>query len=320
MYPTSSTAQANAPLVSIVMPAYNHGRYIGDAIASVRAQTLRDWELIVVDNHSLDDTSEVVRSFEDPRIVYLRFNNRGIIAAGRNVGLQAARGRYIAFLDSDDLWLPEKLAIQVAALRRALDVLLVSTNGYYYPSPEGLFIKRERILLRWRDSRFGVEQLLRRSPIINSSVLVRRSATDKVGLQDENPALRTAEDYDYWLRIVALAPQAGLSLCRPLVLYRVHGEGMQGGSLTRNDPDKAFHELARQRIAWEKHTATWSRKIGRFDRERSAYARRYRHQVLMSTRAETTTAMLRSDQLTARDKMSLLAKRSAARVLQLFLR
>ena len=110
-------------LVSIIMPTYNCGRFIAESINSVLAQTYTNWELLIVDDCSADNTAEVVASFKDPRIHYQR-NERNSGAAGtRNTAIKLAKGRYIAFLDSDDLWLPEKLERQIAFMEK---------NGYAF--------------------------------------------------------------------------------------------------------------------------------------------------------------------------------------------
>lgn len=107
-------------LVSIVMAAYNSERYVADAIASVVAQTFQDWELLVVDDGSTDRTLAIASDFakDEPRIRVIHLDNNRGVANARNVGIAAARGRYLAFLDSDDLWLPPKLEIQIEFMKR----------------------------------------------------------------------------------------------------------------------------------------------------------------------------------------------------------
>ncbi|MBL0209044.1 MAG: glycosyltransferase family 2 protein [Propionivibrio sp.] len=97
------------PLVSVVVPTYNHAQFIGHALASVCAQTFTNWEAIVVNNFSTDDTESIVASMVDPRISLVSFANNGVIAASRNHGVGLARGEFVAFLDSDDCWYPHKL-------------------------------------------------------------------------------------------------------------------------------------------------------------------------------------------------------------------
>ena len=110
-------------LVSIIMPAYNCGRFIRESIGSVLAQTYTNWELLIVDDCSTDDTETIVRAFKDPRMHYMRNEQNMGAALTRNRALREAKGRYIAFLDADDLWLPEKLEKQTA---------FMETNGYAF--------------------------------------------------------------------------------------------------------------------------------------------------------------------------------------------
>jgi glycosyltransferase involved in cell wall biosynthesis len=110
--------------VSVIIPAYNHGRFLAEAAASVLAQTYGDLEVVVVDDGSTDDTPQVLAAFQDPRLHVIRTRNHGKSAA-RNRGLDEARGRYIAFLDADDRWRPRKLERQLAVLEQEPDVGLV---------------------------------------------------------------------------------------------------------------------------------------------------------------------------------------------------
>ena len=105
-------------LVSVIMPSYNTGDYIADSIRSVLAQTYTDWELIIVDDCSADHTVEVIGSFDDPRIILLQNEQNSGAAVSRNRALRAAKGRWIAFLDSDDIWEPEKLAKQLSFMKQ----------------------------------------------------------------------------------------------------------------------------------------------------------------------------------------------------------
>ena len=110
-------------LISIIMPAYNSGKYISDSIKSVIAQTYSDWELIITDDCSTDNTVKIIKSFSDSRIKLLKNKRNSGAAESRNYALRKARGRWIAFLDSDDVWLPEKLEKQLAFMKN---------NGYAF--------------------------------------------------------------------------------------------------------------------------------------------------------------------------------------------
>lgn len=110
-------------LVSVIMPSWNCGQFIADSISSVQAQTYPNWELIIVDDCSTDNTETVVKSFNDPRIRYYKNNINSGAAVSRNLALREAKGRWIAFLDSDDLWKPEKLERQI---------IFMEENGYKF--------------------------------------------------------------------------------------------------------------------------------------------------------------------------------------------
>ena len=112
------------PLVSVIMPTYNQEEYISDSVDSVLGQTYHHYELIIINNHSEDGTEEIVRSYSDPRIQYYKFNNHGIIAASRNYGIRLSKGKYIAFLDSDDIWLPKKLEKQAQMMEENPEIAL----------------------------------------------------------------------------------------------------------------------------------------------------------------------------------------------------
>ena len=103
------------PLVSVVIPSFNHAGFIARAMQSVVEQTYPNWEMVVVDNHSQDDTDRVVGGFDDIRIRLFKIHNQGVIAASRNLGIREARGEWIAFLDADDCWYPRKLETLLAA-------------------------------------------------------------------------------------------------------------------------------------------------------------------------------------------------------------
>ena len=135
----STVQQAAAPLVSVVMATYNRERYVGMAVRSVIAQTFGNWELIVVDDGSKDDTVAVLQPLlADPRIRYFHQENKGQ-ATARNRGLQAAHGELVCFMDSDNLWLPQKLQRQLELLRDDVDVLygeddIIDEEGRVQPS------------------------------------------------------------------------------------------------------------------------------------------------------------------------------------------
>ena len=188
--------------VSVIIPTYNRVPYLGDAIRSVLAQGMDDVEIIVVDDGSTDDTEELVRGF-GAGVIYLPVAHRGQPAATRNRGLQAARGDFIALLDSDDLLLPGKLAVQCPALAAHPDAAFVYSNGYFFTDDPAAPTGRVLDGLP-TPSGDGFADLLRGNFLFPAVTLIRRSCLDAVGGFDE--ALPLVEDYDLWLRLAARFP------------------------------------------------------------------------------------------------------------------
>ena len=119
----TSVMTGKLPLVSIVIPTYNHAEFLKEALDSVCAQSVGDWEAIVVNNFSTDDTEQVVSGFADDRIRLVNFANHGVIAASRNQGIALAAGEFVAFLDSDDIWQPQKLERCLIRLAEGCDLV-----------------------------------------------------------------------------------------------------------------------------------------------------------------------------------------------------
>lgn len=197
------------PTVTVVVPAYNPGPYLREALDSVIAQTFTDWECVVVDDGSSEDLSWVKDL--DARIRLVRQPNRGLPAA-RNAGAAAGASRLIAFLDADDLWLPDKLARQVASM---VDGAVLSATAFYRFDSEGH-------IPGWAPTADGLDSLLRGNSICASSAMVDRRAFERVGRFDER--LGSAEDWDLWLRLAREGRLVGVP--DELVAYRVHGGQM----------------------------------------------------------------------------------------------
>jgi glycosyltransferase involved in cell wall biosynthesis len=199
------------PLVSVVVTAYNHGRYIQETLRSVFAQTYSNFEVIVVDDGSTDDTSTKILAFND-RILYVHQENQGV-AASRNTGVQKAKGEFIALLDGDDLWEPGKLAIQMEALERSPRAGFVAVNGQEFDQQGATGTQLvDRELLEWLASSKCESQgkylsgLCYRLFLVGnriatvSQVMFPRSVLESVGPSDNS--FRTSSDYDLYLRIL----------------------------------------------------------------------------------------------------------------------
>lgn len=175
-----------SPKVSVIIPTYNRSHVLGRAVRSVLNQTYQDFELIVVDDGSSDATVEVVSGFADPRIRYLRHEENRGAAAARNSGIKAARGEYIAFLDSDDEWFPEKLQKQVEAFAKLPPRVGMVYTDLWKIGDDGVrrYWRASRIL---PDDGLVYDHLLadRLTGISLPSVVVRKECFTKVGMFDE---------------------------------------------------------------------------------------------------------------------------------------
>lgn len=208
------------PRVSVIIPTWNRAAYIGAAIESVRAQTFADWELIVVDDGSTDETAEILGALSDPRIRVLRIAHSGTTSIGRNAGIRVAKGEWVAFLDSDDLWLPEKLERQLA-LMAAQPACDWSYTGLAYIEATGAASPRPPALGKAVPMERRLEALLRfevTAPI--QTMLVRRALLESVGGLDETLPIIT--DFDLVLRLAGRADATMLP--DALTLLRRHPE------------------------------------------------------------------------------------------------
>lgn len=192
--------------VSVIIPCYNQAHFLRESIESLQKQTLSEWECIVVDDGSKDQTAEVVRmaADSDPRIKYCYQTNKGLSAA-RNRGLRIARGDYLLFLDADDLIEHEKLRISVEILQinQGIDALASAFRYFRNGDQNTLFCNKNGNLSPWAeqvwaDPRPFLEKLLVFNFMSVNSVVIRASAAQKIGAFNE--ALKALEDWEYWLR------------------------------------------------------------------------------------------------------------------------
>jgi glycosyltransferase involved in cell wall biosynthesis len=189
------------PLVSVVIPSYNHSKFIGRAIKSVLTQTYENFEIIIIDNHSEDDTDKILKKIHDHRIRVIKIYNKGIIAASRNKGIKEAKGEWVAFLDSDDIWYPRKLEVLIDFAKKnpnydlmCSDELRVDRvsqqNKLQVYGPVKRNIYRELVF-------FG-NFISTSSVIIKKNFLVRSNL-----LFREKKDFITSEDYDFWILLAA---------------------------------------------------------------------------------------------------------------------
>jgi teichuronic acid biosynthesis glycosyltransferase TuaG len=221
------------PDISIVMPAYNAGKYIEESILSVLKQTHQNWELLVVNDGSTDDTQAIAESYaaKDPRVkVINQVNSR--LGAARNAAIAKATGTWIAFLDSDDLWEPVKLEKQLDYSRAHPEVSVIYTDGWMfadhepeklvdYPTITGQLFTAEEM--------YKKEYIGNYIPIL--SVVAKRDLVNKIGKQETSKFFYGCEDWDYWLR---MAINGGIfyGLKDKLFYYRRHSSNMSSNGLS----------------------------------------------------------------------------------------
>jgi len=237
-------------LVSVIIPSYNCGKYIKEAIESVFSQTYKNFEIIVIDDDSTDDTEYSLKEYIG-KITYFKQPHRGA-ASSRNEGLKRAKGDFIAFLDADDVWEKEKLEKQIKYLEEHPEAGMVYTDLYR------IDMRTNRLLSRWSEvfpvkEGFVFKDLIEKNFIQTSSTLMKKEVIECIGFFDET--FKAYEDIDYWVRIaekfkIGYIPE-------PLVKYR-----MFPGTLSQ----KPFWMAEGRLKVFEKHAhkiedERWKRKV-----------------------------------------------------------
>jgi glycosyltransferase involved in cell wall biosynthesis len=230
------------PRVGVIIPVYNGALYIDKCIQSVLAQTFQDFEIVVVDDGSTDNTAQVVQAISDTRVEYVYQANRGPSAA-RNTGIRCSRGDFIAFLDSDDLWLPSKLEKQLQCFNQAEGAGLVHCSV--------IIVDAAGNVVRCQEARSEgriLDDLLLENSIATSSTMVPRKVLEHVGLFPEG--VSRGEDWALWMRIAANYPVAAVQI--PLVVYTLLPGGLAKNAIALRDDmlrslAQAFDSFARHR-------------------------------------------------------------------------
>lgn len=187
------------PFFSVIIPTYNRVLFLKIAVKSVLEQTFADYELIIVDDGSGDETKEMLKKYTDEKIIYIYQEHSGVSKA-RNVGLKKAKGEYIAFLDSDDRYCRDKLKITYEYIKKYPDYKIFHTEEVWYRSGE-LLAQKE---YHRKPSGFCFANAVKLCSISISTVAVKKELFDIIGVFDEN--LPACEDYDFWLRATAQFP------------------------------------------------------------------------------------------------------------------
>jgi glycosyltransferase involved in cell wall biosynthesis len=223
-------------MISIVLPTHNRAPYLREAVDSVFTQTYPDWELIVIDDGSTDGTAEYLGGLQDSRVRLIFHERCGNPARLRNAGIARAKGAYISFLDSDDLWLPDKLRAQIEALAAVPDSRWCFT-GFECIEEHGEVLSTLAQKSWAARSGWMLEEILKEDILIAMpAVLAEKSLVTEVGAFDESLGL--CEDYDLWLRLAVRAQAIAL----PAQLTKVR---MHAGSYARQRKVQAFEFLER---------------------------------------------------------------------------
>lgn len=211
----------NRPMISVIMPAYNSEKFIAESIESVRAQTYTNWELIIVDDGSIDHTENIVRIYKetDNRINYIYQENQKQGKA-RNTGIQNSKGELIAFLDSDDLWVPEKLEKQVSFFTNH-NYDLIFSDGYLMLNDKNNILGNFNTISGFYSGTKAIKLFFKQNRIPILSVLTTRRAIEIVRGFDEHFQIQNIEDYHLWIKML-LSGFSFYGLPDNLVYYRLH--------------------------------------------------------------------------------------------------
>jgi glycosyltransferase involved in cell wall biosynthesis len=212
----------STPLVSIITPIYNGKQYISETIKSALAQTYKNFELLLINDGSTDNSAEIIRSyFNDERIIYIEQKNSGV-ASARNTAIRVAKGKYIGFLDQDDLWHKNKLEEQVAILENDENIALIHSKQDFIDS------QGNEINFNWIIGGTGdcFADIFIKNKIAVLTVLIRKTILDEIGLFNEQ--LSGADDYEMWLRVTLRHPIKYLDI--PLATYRFHDNNISKNS------------------------------------------------------------------------------------------
>jgi len=219
------------PLVSIIMPAYNTQEYIKEAIESVINQTYTNWELLIVDDLSTDVTVEIVNKMlhNDGRIKLInRQKNSGRPSIAKNSALPYTKGKYIAFLDSDDAWLEKKLEIQIAFMQKNQNYVLTYTGGYLIDHKGVIF---NSFLPKYSNGK-NLKNMLTRYEINNQSVVIKSDELFTT-VENFNEEIIIGEDYNMFMHILAKYEIGSIN--QHLIKYRIHNKGITKSSKRVSD-------------------------------------------------------------------------------------
>lgn len=212
----------NEPLVSIITPVYNAERFLSDTIKSVQNQTYKNWEILLVDDCSKDNSAQIIKEFQkyDDRIKYIKLEKNSGASVSRNTGIKNAKGRFIAFVDSDDIWKPEKLEVQVKYMLE--NNLGFTFTSYRYMKEDGELTNK----VAKAPSKINYNGLLKNTIIGCSTVVIDTDIVEYF----EMPLVRRGQDTATWLQILRKEKYA-YGIDKDLVYYRLVGESLSSNKI-----------------------------------------------------------------------------------------
>jgi len=224
------------PTVTVLMPIHNGEAYLSEAVDSILRQSLRDFELLIVDDASTDESVSIIARYKDPRIRLLQSSERLKLSGALNLGLDHARGDYVARMDSDDISLPRRLEIQVRHMNRHSEIGMCGTWIRNFGGPSRAVLKRP----------VGCEEIraftLVDTPFAHPTVMLRRNLMDRYQLRFDDSYYPT-EDFELWTRAMRCFRVENLP--QVLLRYRVHGRSLTGADWSKMD-EQAVRVIARQ--------------------------------------------------------------------------
>lgn len=237
----------NSPKVTVIVPTHNHAHFLPDCLSSIKAQTYDDYEVIVVNNGSTDDTEEVVRRLAWDKLKYHYQKDTGSVAGPRNTGIRLASGEFAAFLDSDDSWHERKLEKVMAVLEENKGIDIISHPLVFMRQG-----KKNKIITVGPLEKDMFASLLIDNRLLGSATVVRRSVIAGVGGFDPRKEFVHVEDYDAWLNIASQGKKFYF-LKEPLGTYRVHASNLSSDFKTvllneKNVVDKHFKNFKGRRL------------------------------------------------------------------------
>lgn len=207
------------PLVDIILPTYQRSTLLTNTLSSIQGQTFTDWHCWITEDGHSEHTLQTIQSFlTDTRFSYLFGPHTGTPATPRNRAIKSGSAPYIAFIDDDDLWMPDKLECQISYLEKNSSCMLLGSNAYWWNGQEPLTLPLPLYVDESLTGEIAFSTLIERNLVINSSAIIRRSILAQSGMQDERIIPPNGEDYSLWLRIAAVGEVRVLPL--PLIVYR----------------------------------------------------------------------------------------------------